>query len=135
MSLVTVANEPEAKDGEEDEEQVAQLVSLMPWMDLTWVGLIEQIVNSTVKPVTIAIDMEFIEVTELIEGVVLQVVNNDLILFCGLWLILKTVLSHESIGLEGNELAWVHSWILTMIVSSRHHSTLLANQTFDPALH
>ena len=105
MSLVTVANEPEAKDGEEDEEQVAQLVSLMPWVDLTWVGLIEQIVNSTVKPVTIAIDMEFIEVTELIEGVVLQVVNNDLILFCGLWLILETVLSHESVGLEGNELA------------------------------
>ena len=135
MSLVTVANEPEAKDGEEDEEQVAQLVSLMPWMDLTWVGLIEQIVNSTVKPVTIAIDMEFIEVTELIEGVVLQVVNNDLILFCGLWLILETVLSHESVGLEGNELFWVHSWILAMIVSSRHHSTLLANQTFDPTLH
>ena len=135
MSLVTVANEPEAKDGEEDEEQVAQLVSLMPWMDLTWVSLIEQIVNSTVKPVTIAIDMEFIEVTELIEGVVLQVVNNDLILFCGLWLILETVLSHESVGLEGNELFWVHSWILAMIVSSRHHSTLLANQTFDPTLH
>ena len=135
MSLVTVANEPEAKDGEEDEEQVAQLVSLMPWMDLTWVCLVEQIVNSTVKPVTIAIDMEFIEVTELIEGVVLQVVNNDLILFCGLWLILETVLSHESVGLEGNELFWVHSWILAMIVSSRHHSTLLANQTFDPTLH
>ena len=135
MSLVTVANEPEAKDGEEDEEQVAQLVSLMPWMDFTWVCLVEQIVNSTVKPVTIAIDMEFIEVTELIEGVVLQVVNNDLILFCGLWLILETVLSHESVGLEGNELFWVHSWILAMIVSSRHHSTLLANQTFDPTLH
>ena len=96
MSLVTVANEPEAKDGEEDEEQVAQLVSLMPWMDLTWVGLIEQIVNSTVKPVTIAIDLELVEVTEFVEWVVLEVVDHDLILLCRLWLILKPVLGDKT---------------------------------------
>ena len=96
MRLVAVADEPEAEDGQEDEEQVADLVALVPGVDLAWVRLVAQIVNSAVQPVAIAVNMEFFEVTELIEWVMLQVVHNDLVLLCGLRLILKPVLGHQS---------------------------------------
>ena len=90
--LVASAEEGEAEEGQHDHEGVANLATLFPWRDLTWVGLVAQIVNSSVKPVTIAIDMEFIEVTELVEGVMLEVVDDNLVLFRRLGLILKPVL-------------------------------------------
>ena len=108
MRPVAVADEPEAQDGQEDEEQVANLVTLVPGVDLAWVRLVAQIVNSAVQPVAIAVNMEFFEVTELIEWVMLQVVHNDLVLLCRLRLILKPVLGHQSGRLKRNVILWVH---------------------------
>ena len=108
VRLVAVADEPEAQDGQEDEEQVADLVTLVPGVDLAWVRLVAQIVNSAVQPVAIAVNMEFFEVTELIEWVMLQVVHNDLVLLRGLRLILKPVLGHQSGRLKRNVILRVH---------------------------
>ena len=79
MCLVAVSNEPEAQNRQEDKEKMANFVSLVPWTDLTWVSLIAQIINSAMKPMTIAIDMELLEITELIQRVMLEIVHDDLI--------------------------------------------------------
>ena len=80
MRLVAVSNEPEAQNGQEDEEKMANFVALVPWTDLTWVRLIAQIINSAMEPVTIAINMELLEITELIQRVMLEIMHDDLII-------------------------------------------------------
>ena len=128
VRLVAVADEPEAQDGQEDEEQVADLVALVPGVDLAWVRLVAQIVDSAVQPVAIAVNMEFVEVTELIEWVMLQVVHNDLVLLCRLWLILKPVLGHQSGRLERDVILWVHCRVHGFLVICRHASALLVQE-------
>ena len=116
---------------------MANFVTLVPWVDLTWIRLITQIVNSTVKPVTIAIDMELIEVTEFVEWVVLEVVDLDLILLCGLRLIIKPVLGDKKGRFEWDMLSWIHhrvDWLFLFEVSG-HTCALLTEQSFHSALH
>ena len=96
MRLVAISNEPEAKDGQEDKEKVAYLVTLVPRTDLAWVRLISQVVDSTMEPVTIAIDMELLEVTELVERVMLEIVDNNLVLLCRLGFVLKSILGDQT---------------------------------------
>ena len=116
MLLVTVADEDEANQGQEDEEQVAHLVALVPWVDLTWVSFVAKIVNPAVKPVTIAIDMEFVEISELVEWVMLEVVHHDLVLLGRLRFILKPVLGDKARGLEGEVLTGVHAGVNGLLV-------------------
>ena len=108
VRLVAIPNEPEAEDGQEDKEQVTDLVTLVPWADLARVSLVAQIVHSAVKPVTIAVHMELLEVSELVERVMLEVVHDDLVLLGGLRLVLEAILRDQARRLEGNEFARVH---------------------------
>ena len=96
MVLVAVRDDGEAEEGQEDEEHVAQLASLLPRRDLSRVCLLIKIVNATVQPVTVPIDMEFVEVTEFVQRMVFQIVNDNLVLFCRLRLVLKSIGSHHS---------------------------------------
>ena len=94
--LVAGDDQEQTHEGEEDVEHVANLATLLPGADLSWVSLLAQVVNTSVKPVTVAINMELLEVSELVQRVVLQVVSHNLVLFCGLWLVLESVGSHDT---------------------------------------
>ena len=72
--LVALAHEDETKEGEEDEEHMAKLAASLPWADLSWVGLCVQVVHSSMEPVSVWVHIQFIEVSELIEWMVLEVV-------------------------------------------------------------
>ena len=102
MGLVSGANEPEAKEGKEHVKVVTEFAALLPRRDFTWVGLSSEIVYATVQPVTVTIDMEFFQISELIKRMVLQIVGHNLILLCGLGLILETISSHDSGRLKGD---------------------------------
>ena len=108
MAFVLIAKLPEAHKGEQDEEHVANFAALFPWRDLTWVSFIAKVIDTTMEPVTIAIYMELLEVSELIKWVMFQVVSHDLVLFFGLGLIIETILGDEAVGLVWNEVFWVH---------------------------
>ena len=111
MILVTIADKDETNNGEENEEHVADLAAHLPGRNVTGVSLFSDVINTSVKPVTIAVDMEFFEVTELIERVMFQIVGNDLVLFLRLGLIVETVLGHDTVRLERNVILRVHTGI------------------------
>ena len=111
MILVTIADKDETNDGEENEEHVADLAAHLPGRNVTGVSLFSDVINTSVKPVTIAVDMEFFEVTELILWVMFQIVGHDLVLFLRLGLIVETVLGHDTVRLERNVILRVHTGI------------------------
>ena len=128
MRLVAIPNEPEAENGQEDKEQVTNLVALVPWADLAGVRLITEIVNSAVEPVTIAIHMELLEVSKLVERVMLQIVHDDLVLLARLRLVLKSILGDQTWRLKRNEFAWVHRrmhFFAVALLVGRHAGTVL----------
>ena len=132
MAFVPITKLPEAHNGEQDEEHVANFAALFPWRDLTWVSFIAKVIDTTVKPVTIAIYMELLEVFELIQRVMLQVVSHDLVLFFGLRLIFETVLGDEAARLIWNVVCRVHGRVFVL---GRHgHSLLLSKETLHAAL-
>ena len=112
MLLVARAKDGEAEEGEKDEEHVSELAALLPRRDLSRVRLFIKVVNATVEPVTVAINMEFFEVTELVLRMMLQVMSNDLILLSRLRLVLKSISCHHSGGLEGHEVFGVVAWVV-----------------------
>ena len=69
---------------------------MLPRRDLARVGLLEEIVNAVVKPVTIAVDMELLKVSEFIERVMLQIVRHDLILLLRLRFIFEARLVDQA---------------------------------------
>ena len=66
MVLVGVAEDSEWKERQKDEEHVANLAAHFPRWDLSWVRFFTEVVNSTMEPVAVAINMELFKVTELI---------------------------------------------------------------------
>ena len=96
--LVALVNEEERQEGEQHVEHVAELAALLPGRDTGWerISLFAEVVNTAMQPVAIAIDMEFLEVTELIQGMVLEVVSDNLVLFLRLRFILEPILGHDS---------------------------------------
>ena len=131
MVLVAVADDGEAEEGKENEEHVTELAALLPWGNLGRVSILVQIVNATVQPVTVTIDMELVEVTELVQRMVFQVVSHNLILFSGLGLILESVSSHQSGALELYEVLRIVAWVLPTAESS----SWLVTKALNAALH
>ena len=84
------AKEDKGEHWEQQVDHVVRLLAHLPRRDLTRVRLTLEIVGSSMKPVTIAIDMKFVEVSEFVGGVMLQVVRLDLIILAYLRLV------HES---------------------------------------
>ena len=54
------------------------------------------------KPVTVAVNMGFVEVTELVKGMVFQIVCDDLILLGRLRLISESISSHNTRAFKWN---------------------------------
>ena len=96
MLLVPLADIDKGQEWEEDVEHMSKLAALLPGRDLRRVCLLIEIVDATVEPVTVAIDMKFFEVTELVLRMVLQVVSDDLVFLCGLRFVLKSISRHEA---------------------------------------
>ena len=55
---------------------------------------------------SIAVNVKLIEVSELVERVMLQIVGLDLLIFGGLWLVLES-------GLVRDSSAFIVSWLLS----------------------
>ena len=73
---------------------------------MAWVGFGLKVVGSTVQPMSIPINVELIEVSELVERMVLQIMRLDLFVLSGLWLVLKSGLVRDSSTL-------IVSWLLS----------------------
>ena len=86
----------EGKEWQEYEEHVTKLAALLPRRDLSRVCLFIQVVDTAVEPVTVAIDMELIHISELILRMVLEIVGHNLILLGRLRLIFESVSSHQA---------------------------------------
>ena len=118
--LVALADIDQGKEGEKNVEHMSKLASLFPWRNLRRIGLLIEVVDTTVEPVTVAIDVELLEVTELILRVVLQVVRDDLIFLSRLRLVLESIGSHQARGFKRHEVLRIVAG-----VPSRESSTLL----------
>ena len=86
----------EGEEWQEYEEHVTKLAALLPWRDLSRICLFIQVVNTTMEPVTVAIDMELVHVSELVHGMVLEIVGHNLILLSRLRLIFESISSHQA---------------------------------------
>jgi len=124
--------DPAGQEGQEDEEQVAKLTALLPRRDLTWVRLLVQVVDSTVQPMPIAVDVELLKVPELVHRVMLQVMRHDLVLLGRLRLVFETVLRHDARRLEGNEVFGV---VARDVVERKARLLLLQKQRLHSTLH
>ena len=85
---------------------------MFPRRDLAGVGLLEEIVNAVVKPVTIAVDMELLEVSEFIERVMLQIVGNDLVLLLRLRFIFEASLVDQTGRFKWNVIGGIQGCML-----------------------
>ena len=86
----------EREEWQEYEEHVTKLAALLPRRDLSRICLFIQVVDTTVEPVTVAIDMELFHVSELIHRMVLEIVGHNLILLGRLRLIFESISSHQA---------------------------------------
>ena len=138
MLLIGESKEPEADEWEEDKEEMAKLVAILPGRDLARISLLTEVVDATVQPVTIGVDMELFKVTEFVQRMMLEVVGFDLIIFGGLGLI--------SISIVGNcarRIVWVVVLrvVARMIVINisirliREGGLLAGKYTLPPTLH
>ena len=93
MLFVSTGKDSEAEDGEENDDHVVELAASLPCANLCWVGLRIVVVDSCVQPVSVVVNVELLEVSELIEWVMLQVVCDDHIIVSGRCFILISVLS------------------------------------------
>jgi hypothetical protein len=87
VSLVHIADADEGEKGEQNEHHVADFAALLPRRNLCWVSLSVVVLSAAVKPVTVRVNMIFLQVAELVKRVVLQVMSNDLVFLLGLRLI------------------------------------------------
>jgi len=87
MCLVHIADDNEREKGEQNEHHVPELAALLPGGNLCWVSFSVVVLSAAVQPVTVWVNMIFLQVAELVKGVVLQVVSDDLVLLLGLGLI------------------------------------------------
>ena len=85
---------------------MVELASHFPGRDLSWVSFRLEVVGSSVEPMSIAINVKLIEVSELVEGMVLQVMGLNLLILGGLWLVLEP-------GLVRDSSALIISWLLS----------------------
>ena len=93
MLFVSAGKDSEAEDGEKDNDQVIELASSFPCAHLCGVGLGIVVVDSCVQPVSVVVNVELLEVSELELWVMLQVVCDDHIIVDGRCFILISVLS------------------------------------------
>ena len=70
-----ISNPVERKEGENKEEGVGPLGAHFPRGDLRWETLGVPVIRATVKPMAVVVDVELLEVSELVERVMLQVVS------------------------------------------------------------
>ena len=83
-----------------------ELASHFPGGDLSWISFRLEIIGSTVEPMSVAVNVEFIEVSKFVERMVLKVVGLDLLVFGGLWLVFEP-------GLVRDSSALIISWLLS----------------------
>ena len=102
MFLVLSTEEDETHERHQQEERVTKLATLFPGGDFGRIGLSVVVITTSVEPVTVTIDVEFLEVTEFVHGVVLQVVGDDLVIIGGLGLICESIEGGDTSGLVGN---------------------------------
>ena len=138
MLLIGESKEPEADEWEEDKEEMAELVTIFPGRDLARISLLAEVVDTTVQPVTIGVDMELFKVTEFVQRVMLEVVGFDLIIFGGLGLI--------SISIVGNRARRIVRVVVLRVVARmvvinisirliREGGLLAGKYTLPPTLH
>ena len=98
LQVILVARDDKhhAKEGKQDVEHMAHFAAHLPRVDLSRVRLRVQVVNTAVKPVTVAVNVELLEISEFVQGMVLQVVGHDLVLLSGLGLVGEAICGHDA---------------------------------------
>ena len=138
MLLIGESKEPEADEWEEDKEEMAELVTVLPGRDLARISLLTEVVDTTVQPVTIGVDMELFKVTEFVQRVMLEVVGFDLIIFRGLGLISISIVGNRARRIVRIVVLWVVARMVVINISIRiiREGGLLAGKyTLPPTLH
>ena len=138
MLLIGCSKEPEADEWEEDKEEMAELVTVLPGRDLARISLLTEVVDTTVQPVTIGVDMELFKVTEFVQRMMLEVVGFDLIIFGGLGLISISIVGNRARRIVRVVVLWVVARMIVINISIRiiREGGLLAGKyTLPPTLH
>ncbi len=86
------------------------------------------------QPVTVPINVELVEVTEFVQRMVFQIVNDNLVFFCRLRLVLKSIGSHHSGTLEWHKVLGVVAWVLLLCAESSGCCLLIA-KSLNTTLH
>ena len=90
LLLVLSAKKDEGEDWEEQVNHVVELGAHFPSRHLAWISLGLEVINSAVQPVSITINLQVVEILELVEGMVLQVVRLNLVIFTWFGLVLES---------------------------------------------
>ena len=70
---------------------MTKFAALFPRGNCGRVSLSVVVVSTSVQPMSVPVNMEFIEIPELVQRMMLQVVRHDHIISCRLWFVLKSV--------------------------------------------
>ena len=117
---------------------MAELVTVLPGRYLLRISLLAEVVDTTVQPVTIGIDMELFKVTEFVQRMMLEVVGFDLIIFGGLGLISISIVGNQARRIELVVVLRVVARVVVIHISIRliREGGLLAGKyTLPPTLH
>ena len=87
MLSVLLAEEHKAEHWEEQVDHMVTFLAHLPGGNCSWICFTLEVISSSVKPMSVAVNMEFVEVSELIHWMVLQIVGFDLVVFCGFRLV------------------------------------------------
>ena len=74
-TYVLFAEKPKSEYGESKVDHVIEFATHLPGWDTTWIGFALEVVSTSVEPMSIAVNMKFIVVSELIEWAMLKVMG------------------------------------------------------------
>ena len=106
FTYILISEKHKCENWEREINGVIELASHFPGGDLSWISFRLEVVGSSVEPMSIAVNVKLIEVSELVEGMVLQVMGLNLLILGGLWLVLEP-------GLVRDSSALIISWLLS----------------------
>ena len=90
--LILFSKECEWENREEQINHVIEFAAHFPSWNLSWVSLRLEVISSSVKPMSVSINVKFIEVSELVERVMFQIMILDLVIFSNFRFVFKSSL-------------------------------------------
>ena len=108
-------NKEGSGEWEQDDSQVPSFAASFPRGDFCWISLRVVVICSAMQPMSVWVYVMFLEVSELVQWMVLQVMRYDHIMLFWLRLIVESILCRD---------AWVFIWDPVLLIRKSSCSLL-----------